>query len=126
MAADLLFCVGVALLLTHELDAIQRHEWRIFPFICRLKDDTAYYVFTVLHVPLFVLLLWLMCHPSENVRYGFQVSMDVFFIVHLGLHQLLKSHPKYEFTGLFSRAIILLLAIAGFAHSGLLFGLRGA
>ena len=125
MAADLLFLVGFALLLTHELDAVQRHEWRLFPFLSKLEDDAAYHVFTILHVPLFVLLLWLMFHPSENVRVWFQVSMDVFFIVHLGLHQMLKSHKQYEFTGIFSRSIIFLLAIAGLAHLGVLFVLRG-
>lgn len=122
MTIDLLFYIGLALLLTHELDAVQRHEWRMFPFICKLKDDVAYYVFITLHVPLLVLLLWLMCHPSEDVRYWFQVSMDLFFVAHFGLHKLLQSHRKYEFTGLFSKTIILLMAITGLVHLALLAG----
>ena len=123
MALDLLFYTGFALLLTHELDAIRRHEWRLFPFIYKLKDDTAYYLFTIAHIPLFVLLLWLMCHPSENVRYWFQVSLDLFFIVHLGLHKLFQSHKQYEFTGTFSKSIIFLMAIVGLVHLGFLVGL---
>lgn len=65
MFVDLIFYIGIALLLTHELDAIARNEWRMFPFICRLKDDIGYKVFIILHIPLFVLILWLMAHPSD-------------------------------------------------------------
>ena len=126
MALDLLFYVGFALLLTHELDAIQRHEWRIFPYICKLKDDMAYNVFTIFHVPLFVVLLWLMCHPSENVRFWFQISMDVFFIVHMILHKLLSSHKKYEFVGVFSKVIIFSMGIVGIVHLSILVWLINA
>ncbi|HEC97867.1 MAG TPA: hypothetical protein ENI58_06910 [Nitrospirae bacterium] len=120
MIIDLLFYIGFALLLTHELDAIQRHEWRIFPITRKLKDEIAYYWFTILHVPLFVLLLWLMCHPSENIRFWFQISMDVFFIVHMVLHKLLSSHKNYEFVGVFSKAIIFSMGIVGIAHLSIL------
>lgn len=116
MFIDLLFYLGIALLFTHELDAIKRHEWRIFPFISRLPDDTAYHVFVLLHVPLFLLILWLNYHPSENVRYWFQLSMDVFFIVHLGLHRLFRRHAEYEFNSIFSKSIIFLNAVVGLAH----------
>ena len=116
MAVDLLFYFGFALLITHELDAIHRHEWRIFPFICKLKDDVGYYVFVILHIPLLTLLLCLLCYPSENVQYWFKLSMDIFFIMHLGLHLLLKTHIRYEFNNVFSRSIILLNALVGFIH----------
>ncbi|VAX19595.1 hypothetical protein MNBD_NITROSPINAE01-198 [hydrothermal vent metagenome] len=39
---DSIFLVGFALLLTHELDAIGRHEWRIFPLVRRLEDFMAH------------------------------------------------------------------------------------
>ncbi len=120
MIIDLLFYIGFALLLTHELDAIQRHEWRIFPITRKLKDEIAYYWFTILHVPLFVFLLWLMCHPSENIRFWFQISMDVFFIVHMVLHKLLNTHKKYEFVGVFSKAIIFSMGIVGIVHLSIL------
>ncbi len=126
MVSDLIFYAGIALLITHELDAIQRHEWRIFPFICRLRDDVAYHVFVILHVPLLVLLLWLISHPSENVRFWFQVTMDVFFIVHMGLHSLLKNHKMYEFKTVFSRIIIILIALVGLVHLVLLISQNNA
>ena len=113
---DLIFYTGFALLFTHELDAIHRHEWRIFPFLSNLREDIAYKIFVIAHVPLLVFLLWLMYHPSENVRYWFQVSLDVFLIIHLGLHSLLKSHKQNEFTSIFSKTIIILMALFGLLH----------
>ena len=113
---DLIFYTGFSLLITHELDAIQRHEWRIFPFLSSLKEDIAYQIFVIAHVPLIVFLLWLMNHSSENVRYWFQVSFDIFLIIHLGLHSLLKSHKKNEFTSVLSKIIIMLMALSGLLH----------
>ncbi len=121
MIIDMVFYLGIALLLTHELDAIKRHEWRIFPVIRNFKDEIAYYWFTILHIPLFVLLLWLMTHPSGNTRLWFQIIMDIFFIVHMVLHKLLSSNKKYEFVGNFSKAIIFSMGIVGIVHLSLLF-----
>ncbi len=114
------FYLGLAIFLVHELDAIQRHEWRIFPIIRKLKDEIAYYWFTILHIPLFFLLLWLMYHPSESTRFWFQISMDVFFIVHMVLHKLLNSDKKCEFVGVFSKVIIFSMGIVGMAHLSVL------
>ncbi len=116
MVVDLVFYIGVALLFAHELDAVQRHEWRIFPFVCRLKDDVGYKVFVLLHIPLFVSVLWLIGNSSKSVNYWFQVIFDLFFIVHMGLHILLRKHEKYEFTSVTSKSIIVLVAAVGLVH----------
>ncbi len=116
MIIDLIFYSGFALLITHELDAIKCHEWRIFPGLSNLKEDLSYYLFVVLHIPLFILLLWLLCHPSEQVRYWFQVGIDFFLIIHFGLHQFFKSHKQYEFKQLFSKSIIIMMALMGLIH----------
>jgi len=72
MVFDLLFFFNLALLITHELDAIQCHEWRMFPFICQLNDELAYRVFTILHVPLLALIFWFLSRPDDRVQYGFR------------------------------------------------------
>ncbi len=108
MIFDLLFYFNLALLITHELDAIQCHKWRMFPFICRLNDELAYRVFTILHVPLLALIFWFLSHPDDRVHYWFQVSLDIFFMLHFCLHIFFRNHDKNEFTTLFSRAIIFL------------------
>lgn len=121
IAADLVFCAGLAFLVAHELDAIHRHEWRMFPFIARLDDRTGYRVFVLLHIPLLVLIFWLMFHPPGTVRFWFQVVMDVFFVVHSGLHYLLRKHEHNEFSEGFSKQIVALTAAAGLIHLMLLF-----
>ena len=121
MAADIVFCAGLVFLLVHELDAVHRHEWRMFPLICRLDDRTSYRVFVLLHIPLLVLIFWLMSHSAGNVRFWFQVVMDIFFVVHSGLHHFLREHEHNGFSNRFSKAIIILAAAAGLIHLVLLF-----
>ncbi len=116
MTIDIIFYIGFSFLVIHEMDAVKRHEWRIFPGLSNLKEDTAYYVFTILHIPLLVLLLWFLAHPFATVRHWFQIGMDIFFIVHMGLHHFFKTHTKYEFDKIFSRAIIYLMALSGLVH----------
>ncbi len=121
MIPDLVFYTGLALLVTHELDAIYRREWRMFPFISRLDDRTGYRVFVLLHIPLLVLIFWLMSHPSGTVRLWFQVIMDIFFVVHSGLHYLMREHEHNEFSEGFSKLIVAFTATAGLIHLMLLF-----
>lgn len=116
MSFDWLFWLGLALLFTHELDAIRCHEWRLFAVFLRVhdrvSDATAYRVFTVLHVPLFFLFLWYTAQPSRV----FQIVVDLFLVVHLGLHLSLRSHPAYEFRGAFSHGIIAAGGLVGALH----------
>ena len=116
MLTELIFYTGIALLLTHEMDAIKRHEWRIFPGLSNLDDDIAYHIFIIFHIPLYMLLFWLLYYPSETLHYWFQICFDIFMIIHLGLHHLFKSHRKYEFTNLSSKVIINLMAFTGLVH----------
>lgn len=97
---QILFFVNVAWIATHELDAIKQHEWRIFPFTVALPDQTAYLVFTALHVPLFAWIIWASENPS------FQVGFDIFMIAHTGLHWSFRNRPLYEFDNWFSQMII--------------------
>ena len=121
MALDLVFYTGLAFLVVHELDAIHRHEWKMFPFISRLNDRSGYQVFVLLHIPLLVLIFWLVSHPPGTVRFWFQVSMNVFFMVHFGLHYLMREHEHSEFSEGFSKLIVALTAAAGLIHLMLLF-----
>jgi hypothetical protein len=47
----------VAWFSAHELDAINQHEWRFFPFLAPFSDLTAHRIFVVAHVPLYVVFL---------------------------------------------------------------------
>ncbi len=121
MIIDLIFYLGLFFLFVHELDAIKQHEWRIFPGLSKLEDDLSYQLFVALHIPLFVLILWFLYYLSEQIRFWFKIGIDVFLIIHFGLHHFFKSHDKYEFTQQFSKIIINLAALIGLIHLILVF-----
>ncbi len=107
---DLLFFINFAWLATHELDAIKHHEWRIFFYSLPLADVTAYRIFTLVHVPLFALIIW----AGQSV--AFQAVFSIFLIIHVGLHYYFRKHPAYEFNNWFSNLLIIGGAPLGGLH----------
>lgn len=106
---DELFFIGLSLMLLHEMDAVRCHEWRIFPGLSQLNEKTGFYLFMVLHIPLFAIIL------GSLDSTGFRMGFDVFLIIHLGLHLLFLQHPKNEFKDWFSWSVICGSAVFGAA-----------
>ncbi|MCP5099008.1 MAG: hypothetical protein GY943_25935 [Chloroflexi bacterium] len=112
---DLLFLLNVAILVMgHELDAIQHHEWRFIFASSRISDQAAYQIFVAMHIPLFVFILW----NLQSVR--FQVAFDTFLMIHAGLHWVLRNHSQLKFNNWFSRLWIFGGGFLGAVHLGLL------
>ena len=42
MGEHIFFLVGLAFILTHEMDVIRSHEWTIFPLLSRLEEKAGY------------------------------------------------------------------------------------
>lgn len=120
MIVDLLFYLGLGMLLGHEMDAVHKHEWRLLFFLRAMPDERARDIFVLAHVPLVVALLWLIGHPSGDVRLWTVVALDAFLIVHAGMHWRLSDHPKYEFNTPVSRLLIYGAAVVGAVHLFLL------
>lgn len=100
------FRIGFALLLTHELDAVARGEWRVLPLTSWLPDEMGFTVFVLAHVPLFAWLLWLVGHPDAETRRRWQAVVSAFLVVHVGLHLLYAGHAHYDFDGAMSKLLI--------------------
>jgi hypothetical protein len=94
----------VGFLVTHELDAVKRHEWRIFPVLGLLTDKAGERIFIWLHVPIFAVLLFL---ADGNAVNRVRVGLAAFAIVHVGLHWICRTHPANEFNNASSWALIL-------------------
>ncbi|NOK64387.1 MAG: hypothetical protein GFH25_541276n37 [Chloroflexi bacterium AL-N10] len=114
MMEYMLFYIGFSLLLIHEMDAIRQREWKLFIFLSSLREETAYVVFTALHIPLYILLFWgLFGDGSSGINHGLVVALDCFFIIHVVLHVLFIRHKDYQFKNFFSWVLILGAGIAG-------------
>ncbi len=113
---DFLFFINLSLLVIHELDAIRRKEWRLFVFLKGLDEELAYQIFALLHLPFLILIFWILTQASVSSQFSFQVIVDIFLIIHLGLHLLFRDHEHNRFSGKFSKGIIQSMAFFGFAH----------
>jgi hypothetical protein len=101
----LYFYIALSFILTHEIDAVRCQEWQIFPGLSLLENEKGYFVFTMAHIPLFSLVFWKLQTqtPNHNLIWG----LDLFFIIHIGLHILFLKHPKNQFTSFLSWFIII-------------------
>lgn len=108
--ANLLFIINVAWIMTHELDAVQQHEWRVLPLTSWMSEEWGYRVFIMLHIPLFVLLM--VGIESRDFQFGF----DIFLLIHVGLHWLFRHHPAYTFDNALSQFLIVGVAPLAVGH----------
>ncbi len=120
MMAGFVFYLAFSTLLAHELDAVHKREWRLLFVLRGLPEEPARRAFVLAHVPLIALLLWLAAHPDEAVRFWTPVGLDLFMVVHAGLHRRLEGHPEYGFTSVPSRLLIYGAAGLALVHLGLL------
>lgn len=110
-----LFVLAAALMFAHELDAVQRHEWRIFPGLSHLSDRFAMPVFVLAHVPLFAAVFWF---GSLSIAAGgdrFSAGFSAFCVIHALVHWAYERHPRCEFKNPLSRSLIWACALAGLA-----------
>ena len=113
---DLLFFIGVSSLLLHEMDAIDKKEWRLLFVLRKLPDEGALRWFIILHLPLFVGLLALVAAvPTDTTRW-IEGGVDAFLIVHAGLHERLSAAGDHSFANRFSRGLIWSAALFAAAH----------
>jgi hypothetical protein len=105
--------VGVAFLMTHELDAVMNSEWLVLPLTSWLSPTVGYEVFLWFHVPLFAVILTLLTSSSNRVREITASTLSVFLIAHAGLHWLFSDHQHYEFSSISSKLLVYGGAVIG-------------
>lgn len=114
MSGNLFFWIGFSALLVHEMDAVRLREWRILPVLSRLNDQRGFAVFTLAHIPLYVLLfLGLSSEIAAGGKGNLMLGLDWFMVIHVGLHFLLRNLPRNEFKTVFSWLIIAGTGLAG-------------
>lgn len=110
MLEEFLLFTNLSLLILHEMDAVFCKEWRMLIFLNRIQDSTARIIFSVLHLPLFVIILFL-------VRYQFQIFflvLSIFSIFHLIIHFGFRNQKVNGFKSKYSNGLIVAMGIVGF------------
>lgn len=103
-----------ALLLVHEMDAIRRKEWKMFVILKDLDDKIAYMVFTILHIPIYCLVLYFtITLVDKTVLY---MIIDGFLIVHTVLHVFFEKHKDNQLKNWFSRGLIYGMGVLAVVH----------
>jgi len=64
MWQNLFFYLGLSFLMLHEMDAVRRKEWQLIAGLSTLDNERGYILFSVLHIPLFVVLYILPCRMA--------------------------------------------------------------
>ena len=63
-----LFLLGFGCLITHELDAVLNHEWRVLPLLRSLPDELGTIVFVAVHIPIVAVVVALISSIRERTR----------------------------------------------------------
>ena len=94
---NLLFHLGFATIITHELDAMTQSEWKLLFILRSLPEETAPSAFVIIHIPLIAALLWLINNEYQLIKKWSRIAFAAFLLIHSGLHKLLEHNPNYTF-----------------------------
>ena len=100
----------------HEMDAIDKKEWRLLFVLRRVPDEGALRWFILFHLPLFVGLLALAAASPSTATRWIEGGVDAFLITHAILHERFSHKGDESFTTPFSRALIWSAAAFGALH----------
>ena len=110
---NVVFYLGLGMLLTHEMDAMPNHEWRVLPILNSLPDATGEFAFLIAHVPIFAVLIAFVASLNIRTRELAQKLASGFLIVHAALHFVFSGHADYEFSSVTSSLLIYGAALCG-------------
>ena len=109
------FYVGLALLFTHELDAMPNHEWQVLPVLRNLTDSVGEATFVLAHIPIFAIVIACIASLNINIRSMARDIACAFLILHAFLHFAFSGHPAYQFNSVLSNSLIYGAALCGIA-----------
>jgi hypothetical protein len=109
----------LAVIFTHELDAMTQSEWRLLYVLRSLSDEQGRWWFVAMHVPLFWTLIALTHHNSDLVQRASRRGLAMFCIIHAVLHWRLADDPLATFSSPLSWGLILGAAVLGAAYLGM-------
>lgn len=118
---EVLFVFIMSVLLLHEMDAIRTKEWKMFIVLKDMADESAYKVFTFIHLPLYFVAILIMAKGGTHANFVLCCIIDAFLIGHAIIHFYFRNNKNNGFTSSFSKIIIYLMAVLSIVHLCLLF-----
>jgi len=109
MLEQILIFTNLSLLVMHEMDAIHCKEWKIFIFFENISDRKGYLIFSILHFPLFIAILFL-------TKYQFEIMfwiLNIFLVFHSILHLFFRNHKFNHFQSKYSIFLITAMGLIG-------------
>jgi len=116
-----IFALNFSLLLLHEMDAIRAKEWRMFIILKSMREETAYIVFSIVHLPLY---FWIIFTISQVFSSGYAfvyLITDVFMIFHTAVHFFFRRNKANGFTSVYSNMLIYVMGILAAVHLIMIF-----
>lgn len=107
------FYLGLALLFTHELDAMPNHEWQVMPLLGGLTDAAGRNMFVIAHIPIFAVAIAYVASLNLKTRSRARDIASGFLIAHALLHFAFSGHSVYEFSSSLSSILIYGAALCG-------------
>jgi hypothetical protein len=105
------FYIGLATLFVHEMDAVRYKEWKMFPVLSKVQDNIAYYIFTGLHLPLYMTIFLLLLKPKSALY--LIATLNIFFIIHFFLHLFLVKKQQNRVNETFSWTLLVVNGMSG-------------
>ena len=106
-----IFLIIISLLLLHEMDAIRAKEWKLFIFLKDMRDETAYRIFALIHLPLYFGVLYLLINGGETISFVMKLVINVFLIAHAVLHYCFRKKEHNGFNTCYSKTVIYSMAL---------------
>ena len=112
----MLFVLKLSLLLLHEMDAVRAREWKMFIFLKSMREETAYIIFSVVHLPLYFWALFTISQPFSSGYTFVYLITDVFLIAHTVIHFFFRRHAANSFSSAYSNALIYIMGVLAVIH----------
>lgn len=106
------FITSITLLILHEMDAIKAKEWRMFIILKDMNEEIAYKVFSIIHFPLYFVILFLMLQFKQSTNSLFFIIIDILLILHTFIHLGFRKNKSNGFSSMYSKILMYLLGLS--------------
>lgn len=107
--------LNIMFLLMHEFDAFHRGEWKMFPFLQKLRESSQYLIFLYLHIPLTLFCFYYLWSTINFNNFPLWLIVNAFSIFHFFLHLIARRWKTNVFVSIHS-----FIFISGWGLTGVL------